>query len=70
MNDKEDLKSKLQELFNNWNDEESEKVIKDLMNARQILKEKRSIVFEVKTYNLPANENIVLYGAKNKRYIK
>ena len=36
----------------------------------QLLKEKRSIVFEVKTYNLPSNENIVLYGAKNKRYIK
>ena len=35
----------------------------------QLLKEKRSIVFEVKTYNLPSNENIVLYGAKNKRYI-
>ena len=35
----------------------------------QLFKEKRSIVFEVKTYNLPSNENIVLYGAKNKRYI-
>ena len=44
MNDKEDLKSILQELFNNWNDEESEKVIKDLMNDRQILKEKRFIL--------------------------
>ena len=35
----------------------------------ELFKEKHSIVFEVKTYNLPSNENIVLYGAKNKRYI-
>tara|TARA_B100000749_G_C18014182_1_gene296545 strand:- start:52 stop:381 length:330 start_codon:yes stop_codon:yes gene_type:complete len=47
MSDKEDLKSKLQELFNNWNDEESEKVIKDLMNARQILKEKRFMLLAI-----------------------
>ena len=47
MNDKEDLKSKLQELFNNWNDEESEKVIKDLMNDRQILKEKRFMLLAI-----------------------
>ena len=47
MNDKEDLKSKLQELFNNWNDEESEKVIKDLMNAMQILKEKRFMLLAI-----------------------
>ena len=47
MSDKEDLKSKLQELFNNWNDEESEKVIKDLMNDRQILKEKRFMLLAI-----------------------